>query len=74
MYKVTLTKQTRTTKPAERPRKQNSKYQIQEKCDLYSFEVIVGPISSEGEYGVLLLYLSFLSHENSEFLNNDFWA
>lgn len=69
MYKVTLTKQIRTTKPAERPRKQNSKYQIQEKWDLYSFEVIVGPIPSGGGYGMLLL--SFLSHVNSEFLNND---
>lgn len=62
MHKVTITKKIRTTKPAENPRKQNSKYQMPEKCDLYCFEVIVGPIPSGGEirYVTFILSLSEL--------------
>lgn len=69
-----LIKKIRNAKPTERPRKQNSKYQMPEKCDVYSFEVIVGPIPSGGEYGMSLLYLFILSHINIEFLNNHTWA
>lgn len=74
MCKTTPVKQIRITKPAERPRKQKSKYQMAGKCYIKSFEAIMETIPSGGEYGTLLLYLPFLSHINTEFLNNHSWA
>lgn len=55
---MTAVKKRRNSKPTESPRKQNSKYQMPGKCDLYGFEVIVGPVPSGGEYVTFILILS----------------